>query len=292
MRIENIKESQTHSIKAKAHDLRIGKLLVDSGKITQEQFERVVAIQQAESLSFSVAAERLGIIRQSDIRHALSLHLDYPEVSADIAFSKNLVVAHRPLAPEVEALRRLRSQLNSRFFSSGGKSLAIVSPNDNEGTSTLAANLAVVLSQLGERTLLIDANLRDPSQHKIFNLQQQCGLVDVLVGKADLDALTKIEAFPSLTVLTAGNRLLNPQELLNRFVFNDFILQVTNAYDVIVLDTSPATQSTDAITVAERCDGTLLVSRLNETRSSDLKNVRDQLTISGINIIGAVLNDF
>ncbi|HSH54724.1 MAG TPA: chain length determinant protein tyrosine kinase EpsG [Methylotenera sp.] len=293
MAIVNVNEHLMQLTKAESRDMRIGKILVDSGKITHIDAERIWSLQKIEGLRFGVAAEKLGVIAQSEIRRVLSLQFDYPYLQANQSgFSKDLVAAYQPFSPQVEALRGLRSQLNARFFSEANKSLAIISPNVGEGCSNLAANLAVVFSQLGERTLLIDANLRDPCQHKIFNLEEPLGLSDILVGRADLDVATKIEPFPYLTVLGAGTIPPNPQELLSRYVFTDFMEQVAGFYDVIIVDTAPAVANSDAQTVAARCGGALLVSRLNKTRTSELENVRDQLVVTGVNIVGAVLNDF
>jgi len=294
MAIVNIEEQSMQLTKMNSRDARIGKILVDIGKLTKIDVERISRLQKVEGIGFGVAAQKLGLITQSDIRQALSQQFDFPYLQASKSgFSKDLVAAHQPFSPQVEALRGLRSQLNVRFFNDFNKSLAIVSPNAGEGCSNLAANLAVVFSQLGERTILIDANLRDPSQHKLFNLEEQLGLSDILVGRADLDdVITKIEPFPYLTVLGAGTIPPNPQELLSRYAFTDFMEQVASFYDVIIVDTAPAVASSDAQTVAACCNGALLVSRLNKTRTSDLENVRDQLIVTDINIVGAVLNDF
>jgi len=104
--------------------------------------------------------------------------------------------------------------------------------------------------------------------------------------------VTKIESFVDLTVLGAGTVPPNPQELLTRSAFADFMNQAMAHYDVVIVDTAPAAETSDAQAVAGRCGGALLVSRLNETRLSDLKNIRDQLTVTGVQIVGAVVNDF
>jgi len=189
-------------------------------------------------------------------------------------------------------LRALRSQLILRWFSEGYKALSIVSSSAGEGCSNLAANLAVVFSQLGEQTLLVDANLRDPVQHKIFNLTEQRGLSDILVGRADLDVVTKIDSFVDLTVLGAGTVPPNPQELLSRASFAEFMAQAIAHYDIVIVDTPPAIETSDAQAIARKCGGALLVSKLNQTRLSDIENIRDQLLSSGVRVVGAVVNDF
>jgi len=274
-------------------DSSIGKLLLDLGKIRPEDAERVLRLQKEEGLRFGDAAQKLGLISEADIRQVLSMQFDYPYLQANEgSFSKELVAAYQPFSPQVEALRALRSQLILRWFSEGYKALAVISATSSDGCSNLAANLAVVFSQLGEQTLLVDANLRNPVQHKIFNLDESRGLSDILVGRAGLDVVTKIESFVDLTVLGAGTVPPNPQELLSRSNFTDFMNQAMSHYDVVIVDTAPAADTSDAQAVAGRCRGALLVSRLNETRLSELKNIRDQLTVSGVQIVGAVVNDF
>lgn len=277
----------------KHREANIGKLLLDLGKITLEDAERIIRLQKVEGLRFGAAAQKLGMVTEADIRQALSLQFDYPYLQPNQgSFSKNLVAAYQPFSPQVEALRALRSQLILTWFNEGNKSLAIVSANENEGCSNLAANLAVVFSQLGEQTLLIDANLREPAQHQIFNLSEPRGLSDILVGRADLNIVTRIESFVNLSVLGAGTVPPNPQELLSRSIFTDLINHAITHYDIVIVDTAPAGDTSDAQTVAGRCGGALLVSKLNQTRVAELENVRDQLTVTGVQIVGAVVNDY
>ena len=114
-------------------------------------------------------------------------------------YSEELVAAYQPFSQQVEALRALRSQLMMRWFNETNKSLAVVTANAGEGGSYLASNLAVMFSQLGERTLLIDANMRNPRQHIIFNLKENRGLSDILAGRAGLD-LSLIHILPCFSV--------------------------------------------------------------------------------------------
>ena len=270
----------------------IGRLLLEMGKLTPEEVERVLLLQKKSGMRFGDAAKKLGYVTEADIRQALAIQFDYPYLQTNQSgFSKALVAAYQPFSPQVEALRALRSQLVLRWFNEGNKALAVVSANAGEGCSNLAANLAVVFSQLGEQTLLIDANLREPSQQSIFNLRESRGLSDLLIGRADLGVVTKIDSLPDLSVLGAGTVPPNPQELLSRKSFAELIHKARDQYDVVIVDTPPATITSDAQAVAARCGGALLVSRLNKTRLSDLANVRDQLIVSDVQIIAAIVND-
>lgn len=268
----------------------MGRLLVDMGKLTPEEAERALLLQRKEGIRFGDAALRLRLVTEADIQLALAIQFDYSYLPADKdELSKELIAAYQPFSAQVEALRALRSQLTLRWFNRGNKALAVMSAHPGEGCSNLAANLAVVFSQLGEDTLLVDANLRHPSQHALFNLRERRGLSDILIGRASLDVVSKVEALNNLSVLGAGTIPPNPQELLNRKGFGEFIRVVQDIYDVVIVDTSPAIRTADAQVVAMRCGGALLVSRLNQTPLHDLANVRDQLLVSDVQIVAAIV---
>jgi protein-tyrosine kinase len=271
-------------------DTMIGRILQDLGKITAEEAERILQLQKKEGLRFGDAARKLRLVSEADILQALAIQFDYPYLAPDKGeLSKELVAAYEPFSPEVEAMRALRSQLQLRWFNHGNKALSVISANAGEGCSNLAANLAIVFSQLGEHTLLIDANLRRPTQHALFNLRETRGLSDVLIGRASIEVIREIDAISNLSVLGAGTIPPNPQELLNRKSFTELMNIVQDIYDVVIVDTAPAIAAADAQVVAARCRGALLVSRLNETPMSDIANVGDQLVVSDVQLVAAIV---
>ncbi|MGB2833329.1 MAG: chain length determinant protein tyrosine kinase EpsG [Methylotenera sp.] len=272
---------------------KIGRMLIQQGKISTEDTEKIVRIQEKEGLQFGDAAVKLGLITEADVRQVLALQFNYPYLQAGQGnYSHELVAAYQPFSQQVEALRALRSQLMMRWFNESNKALAIVTANAGEGGSYLAANLAVMFSQLGERTLLVDANMRDPRQHTIFNLKVNRGLSDIIARRSGLDAVNQVEFFEDLSVVTAGTIPPNPQELLNRASFTHFMNQAASQYDVVLVDTPPATTSADAQATVAQCGGALLVSRLNHTRLADITEVRNQIAVTGAHVVGAVINDF
>lgn len=271
----------------------IGGLLVELGKISQNDVERIVKAQQDKGMRFGDAAIYLGLITEADINQVLSIQFNYPYLQAgNRNYSQELVAAYAPFTPQVESLRTLRTQLMKKWFGEGNKALAIVSVNPGEGGTNLTANLAILFSQLGVRTLLLDANLREPRQHELFNLTEKRGLSDILAARNDKSLISNIEAFPNLSILGAGTLAPNPQELLNRATFASFMNQTMESYDVILVDTSPAVDSADAQAIVALCGGALLVSRLDHTKMSDLASVKAQISVTGAEIVGAVINDF
>jgi len=275
------------------NDNSIGRLLLQLGKISSADADRIIQTQREKGLRFGDAALKLGMITESDIRQVLSMQFNYPYLhSGQGRYGVELVAAYQPFSPQVEALRALRSQVKMRWISEGYKALAIVSVDAGEGSSYLAANLAIVFSQLGERTLLVDANLRDPRQHKIFNLKENRGLSDILAGRADINVVTKVDSFVDLSILGAGTIPPNPQELLSRDTFTKFMSLAMDQYDVVLVDATPASVIADAQATVARCGGALLVSRLNHTRLSDVAEARDQISVTGARVVGAVINNF
>jgi protein-tyrosine kinase len=280
-------------VPARSADSSIGGLLLESGKITPENAERVLRMQKELGIRFGEAAQRLGLITEADIQQVLARQFDYPYLQAGEGhFSPKLVAAYQPFSYQVEQLRAIRSQLMLRWFARGHKGLVVISPDVDEGASLFVANLAIVFSQLGEHTLLVDGNLRSPSQHEIFDLKGRQGLSDILAGRADLDAVAKVDAFVDLSVLAAGTLPPNPQELLSRNTFAALKPRLDERFDVVLYDVSPFAAGADALAIAARVGGVLVVARKNRTRVEDIHALREQMRHSGAEVIGSVLVDF
>jgi protein-tyrosine kinase len=169
--------------------------------------------------------------------------------------------------------------------------LAMVSANPGEGASYLAANLAVVFSQMGERTLLIDANLRTPGAGTLFNLGNGMGLSDIMADRADLSAVVRIPDFVDLSVLPAGTTPPNPAELLSRPNFAELLAGFAGHYDVILLDTPAANVASDFQIVVARARGAVIAVRKHRTRLDDVAAIKAMITASGAEVVGAVVNE-
>ena len=274
-------------------DSSIGGLLLESGKITPENAERVLRLQKELGIRFGEAAQRMGLIDETDVQHALARQFDYPYLRAGEGnCSPHLVAAYDPFSPQVETLRAVRSQLMLRWFTRGHKSLTIVGVDPGDGASLFAANLAVVFSQLGERTLLVDGNLRTPSQGAIFNVKGRQGLSDMLAGRADLGVIHHVESFVDLSILPAGTLPPNPQELLSRANFASLNTQLESRFDVTLYDVAASTRGLDVLVLAARTGGVLIVARKNRTHLGDINALAEQVLQNGAHVVGSVLVDF
>ena len=273
----------------------IGAILIDNGRLTPEAAERILKLQKEQGLRFGDAAIQLGLLSEADIQQALSRQYDYPYLMpGDDRVSEEVVAAFKPFSPIVEQLRAVRSQLMLRWFDAdvGHKTLAVVSAGRAEGRSFTAANLAVVFSQLGERTLLIDADLRNPNQHHLFRLENKLGLSSLLAGRAELaEAVTRIPGLIDLSVLPAGATPPNPQELLARPVFNALMATAAGQYDIVIVDTPAGAETADSQTIAARTRGAVVVARKDMSSAPALQAFVTSLQHSGVAVVGAVLNN-
>jgi protein-tyrosine kinase len=276
-----------------AAESNMGALLLDLGKLTPEDTERVLRLQKETGIRFGEAAVRLGLISEDDIQQVLARQFSYPYLrKGQAGLSLELVAAYEPFSPQVESLRAIRSQLMLRWFARGRRALAIIGVDTEEGAALFAANLAIVFSQLGEQTLLVDANLRAPRQQGAFALKQRQGLSDVLAGRADLDVIARVPAFIDLSVMPSGTLPPNPQELLAREGFRNLNTQLENRYDVVLYDVPPFQVGVDSVAVASRAGGALLVTHKNRTRIAHLGRAAEQLVDAGCEVLGSVVMEF
>lgn len=273
----------------------IGAILIDNGYLDPRTADEILMYQKAEGLRFGDAALRLGYVTAAQLQQALSLQFKYPQLKiGETAVSPEVVTAFQPTSPVVEQLRVLRSQLLLRWLNveMGGKALAIVSPESGDGRSFIAANLAVVLAQLGQSTLLVDADLRTPQQHHLFGLDGRCGLSSVLAELVEPEsAMVHIPGLKGLSVMPAGPMPPNPQELLGGAVFGRLCAALKRQFDVVIFDTPAAGLSADYQIVARHAGGVVLLCRQGLTSASNMRAVLWPLEGCGVTTVGAVLNN-
>jgi len=272
----------------------IGAILIDEERLTVRDVESILRLQREQKLPFGEAAVKLGLLTPADVDYALSRQFDFPYLlRGKSAVSEEVVAAYAPFSAKAEALRALRSQLVLRWFDTDPlhRALAIISAERKEGRSFIAANLAVVFSQLGERTLLIDADMRNPCQHKLFGLSNRIGLSAVLSGRAGPETVQRIPSMPNLSVLPSGALPPNPQELLLRPAFPELLHQLVAQLDIIILDSPAASETSDAQAIAVRAGAALIVVRRNAGRTWRVQGLTQSVVQAKSTIVGTVLND-
>lgn len=273
---------------------RIGSLLVDGGYMTPADVDRVLDAQNKDGGRFGEIARRLGLIKRSEVEESLARQYDFPFLRAgDRSVSSRVVVAFRPASRIGEAMRALRSQLMLRWFSRvpSRPALAVTGVGRGEGRSFIAANLAVAFAQMGQRTVLVDADLRHPIQHALFRIKRRRGLAAILADRAGPEVITDVPGVPGLSVLPAGVMPPNPQELLARPSFDALLAELATRFSVILLDTSAAAESADSQWVSQRTRGALLVARRDHTPVDRLVDLDSTLRQLDVQVVGSVFND-
>jgi protein-tyrosine kinase len=272
---------------------RLGSLLREGGDLTEDQIQRIADYQRRSGLRFGEAAVALRLVEREAVLDALCRQFQYTSGFSGREHEAELVAAADPFSDQSDAFRELRSRLLLEVPRDEPRgALAVVSPDAGDGKTYLAANLAVAFSQLGERTLLIDADIRTPRQHRLLGVDTGLGLSSVLAGFADAaDAPQPVEALPSLYLLPAGPLPPNPLELLQRAVFADLVRDMLRRFAHVVIDTPAAVRGADARVIAARAGTALVVARRGRSRMAALEGLLAALARGPARIAGVVMNE-
>jgi protein-tyrosine kinase len=270
----------------------IGTHIKEQGLLDADQVEMILSSQQLSGLRFGDEAIRLGLLTQDQIDLALPRQLNANKVLVgNSAISTDIVAAYRPDCPSISPIRSLRTILVSQHIrkNAGGYTLAITSAHRKDGRSVIVANLAVLFSQIGMSTLVVDADLRSSRQHDIFGLTATHGLSSVLARHSLANMIQKIDGLGPLAVLPAGARPPSPEQLLNRRIFPAILAELKKQFDVLILDTPSTEDNDDALVIAERAANTIVLAHKNKTRSHDLARLMAGLNAVKTNVIGTIL---
>lgn len=262
--------------------------------LSAEEVEKILTYQRDKGMRFGEAAVALGFASNDDVLSALSKQYHYPfTTDSDRKIDKELVCGHQPFSRQAESFRMIRSQLLNKLFkdTEHKRALAIVSPDEGDGKSYFAANLAISFSQLGGRTLLVDANLRNPRQHELFGTNNTTGLSAILSGRATKNVVRTVSSFPSLFILPAGNVPPNPLELVERPAFGLLMRELTNKFDYVVVDTAAASHGADAVAVASRSGAALVLARKGVSRLRAIEAMVQDLQDTSAKVVGSVFNE-
>jgi len=202
-----------------------------------------------------------------------------------------LLIAHDPFAPHCEKIRALRTELLLRRQTADEADvIVLLSPCVGDGRSQLAAELAIAFAQLDRPTLLVDADLRNPSQHLLFSASNQIGLAQAI--EHGNPHLHPVEGLRHLSLLTAGPTPDNPLELLLDSRFAAMIEEWRNTFDFVVVDTAPVERYSDGLAVANLIKRVLALSRAKHTPYKDSSDMLRRLAATRSQIVGAVINHF
>jgi capsular exopolysaccharide synthesis family protein len=232
-------------------------------------------------------------IKSPDAAGAL---LDLPLVGVTVddatASNRSLTVNLAPRSAYAESVRTVRTNLEFAQVDGPLRTLMISSPMPADGKTTLTANLAVAIAQAGKRVIVVDADLRKPRLHEMFEASNQFGLTTILTHQLALeDGLQQVQAHPNVLLLTSGKLPPNPTELLASEAMLALLEQLKQRADVVLIDASPFVVA-DPSVLAARVDGTLVVVRYAKTRGAAAQSMVEQLRRTKGRILGIVVTRF
>ena len=276
-------------------DRSIGAIISETRNLSAEQVERILAYQRERGVRFGEAAIALGFASSDDVLFALAQQFHYPYASGEQrSLSPELITLNQPFSPQAESFRALRSQVTMRVYGEHEpmrRAVAVISPDSGDGKTYLAANLAVALAQLGGRTLLVDADMRGPRVHEIFQIPNESGLSGILSGRAESQVVQQVANVPSLFILPVGVTPPNPLELVERPAFALLLRELTSKFDHVIVDTPAAVYGADCKVIAARCGAALLVARKDKSGVAALQEMTSALSESPARVVGVVFNE-
>jgi capsular exopolysaccharide synthesis family protein len=228
-----------------------------------------------------------------DVGNSLNLPIlgAVPQISGREAISVRGRKSHlQPISDYAEACRAIRTAIYFGMPDSQAKTLLVTSPLPGDGKSTAASNLAIVMAQAGQKTLILDADYRRPNQQRIFELDNTIGSTNVLAGTATLEEAIKPTGIKGVDLLPCGPTPSHPAELLNSQSFADLLQELSKRYDHVVVDSPPVMPVTDARILGAICDATVFVVRAEKSTRKVSVFARDVLQSVGTNILGVMIN--
>lgn len=196
-----------------------------------------------------------------------------------------------PMSAIAESFRALRTNITYSSTDHPCRVILVTSPGPGEGKSTVTANLGVVMAQAGNRVLLLDCDFRRPVLHKIFGVDYQRGLTNLIAQDLEVDEVVRATEVDGLWVITSGPIPPNPSEMLGSRKMKAFLEKVGGQYDLVLVDAPPLIAVTDASVLASQVDGVILVIKTGESRIDMAQDGKAQLEKANARILGVVLND-
>ncbi|MGG1312885.1 CpsD/CapB family tyrosine-protein kinase [Cohnella laeviribosi] len=208
-----------------------------------------------------------------------------------LANKRNLITHTNPRSPISEAYRSLRTNVDFSSVDQKMQVIMVTSAGPGEGKSTTIGNLAVTYAQSERKVLLIDADMRKPTEHHTFEVSNRRGLSSILSQQCTLDEAIQPTKIPGLSVITSGPIPPNPAEMVASQRMSNLIDELRGRFDVILIDSPPTLAVTDAQLLSTRCDGVILVLDQGKVKREIALKAKEGLVKVGAKLLGVVLNN-
>lgn len=202
----------------------------------------------------------------------------------------SLIVSMNPKSPISEVYRLLRTKIHFSSKDQELKTLMITSTQVGEGKTTTISNLAVTYAQEGKKVLLIDADMRKPSLHRVFSQSNHHGLSTLLTGQTNVQDSVHETIVDHLWLIPSGPIPANPSELMDSVVMRGLLEQLKQEYDVILIDTPSVLSVSDSVILSSLCDGVVMIVAAGKVRKEHLKKAKEQLDHANARMLGIVIN--
>lgn len=202
----------------------------------------------------------------------------------------DMISIKNPKSAAAEAFRTLRTNIQFSSFDEELKTIVVTSTQPEEGKSTVVSNLAIAMAQGGKKVLLIDCDLRKPSIHKRFGISNQEGLTSLLAKEKTLEETIKASNISNFYILTSGPVPPNPAELLGSKRFRAFIKEISEVFDIILLDAPPVLAVTDAQILSAFCSGVIFVAGYGQAEKQAIVRAKELVDKVSGKILGVVIN--
>jgi capsular exopolysaccharide synthesis family protein len=289
--LTNLQQGATNSPSVVEH-ARVPTAPVSSSTAANVLLAAVIGLVLAGGAAFLIEYLDDTLKTSDDVRKIMDLPTlgGIAPIEGD-GYANKLITAQQPRSANAEAYRILRTNIQFSAVDEPLRTLMITSASPEEGKSVTAANIAIVMAQAGQRVILVDADLRRPMLHCLFDLTNNVGLTTILLdSEASLSDMLQATMLDNLKIMTAGPVPPNPSELLGSKRMGYLIEALKKQADAIVFDSAPVTAITDASVLARRLDGTLLVVDAGHTRRAPAQHAKEALIAVGATLIGVVLN--
>jgi tyrosine-protein kinase Etk/Wzc len=246
--------------------------------------------EELERIGFPILASIPEISSREVVSNAQSENENSEDIFEAKQIETRLVTHFDPKSPISESYRTLRTNIQFKNKQTKQHVILVTSSAPKEGKSTTVANLAITMAQMGNKTVLIDADLRRPVMHSIFNFKKESGITNFLIGNKDLGEIIKPTFVENLSVIPCGPLPPNPSELLSSAEMAKLIVKLKEKFEVILFDSPPVIAVTDAAILSTLVDGVILVIKAHQTHREAIKRAKNLLDNAEAKIFGSLLN--